>query len=141
MGWENCALASAKSNIVAVALADATHNNRVAVLEEGALVPVGKLNWILPAPRYFDQGSKLALLGAADRARSEHVASVQVASSLRMVCELLVHAPMQVFEVACRHGERIGAALSLNSNVQLNVVRVMISSLIKIRKWLRLLLG
>jgi len=57
-----------KADAVAVALAPAAHDKRVAVLEERARHAVGELDRLGAVPADLQQTAALVLLGAGDRA-------------------------------------------------------------------------
>ena len=109
-------------------------------------LPSGILHRLSTAPADFQHGAEGTFLGAADCARSHHVAGMDVAAVDRVVRKLLAHVPVHVLEIGTAHREafaifgndfhfegHVVMALSLVSEVRQNR-RVLVRSRNAIRR-------
>src|SRR5208282_4226361 len=108
-GWKDLAAHLAEPDPVAVALAPAGDDDLVAILEKGARRPAAKRERPLPVPRQFEEAPPGVLAAAADGARAQQIAHLQVAAGDSMVRELLRHAPVQVAEIGAAERRRVAA--------------------------------
>lgn len=81
MGGQDSALALTESDLVAVALANASQNYGVAIKKELALLAIGELDLLLAAPAELKKRAVLGLLWTRDGASAEHIADAHVAAS------------------------------------------------------------
>src|SRR5208337_1642522 len=108
-GWKDLAAHLAEPDPVAVALAPAGDDDLVAILEKGARRPAAERKRPLPVPRQFEEAAPGVLAAAADGARAQQIAHLQVAAGDGMVRELLRHAPVKVAEIGAAERRRVAA--------------------------------
>ena len=80
----------------AITFAPASHDDRVAVLEERSHLAIAKPNRILAAGSQLDQRTFLAVSRTRQCAGSEQIAGAQHASIDRVVSDHLRHRPIRV---------------------------------------------
>src|ERR1700744_3726839 len=86
---QNRALDFAETDAIAVALAPAAHDKRIAVLEKASFDTAGKLDRMGPIPADFKQAAALVRFRAADGAAAQEVADVHGAARGGVMHQLL----------------------------------------------------
>lgn len=81
MGGQDCALALTEANLVAIALANASQDDGVAIKKELAFLTIGELDLLFAAPAELEKRAVLSLLWTRDGASAEHIADAHVAAS------------------------------------------------------------
>src|SRR6185437_4806250 len=109
------ALDFAEADAVAVALAPAAHDQRIAVLEKGSLDAAFEFDRLGAVPAYFEQAAALMLFRSADGAAAEEIADLHGATAGGVVYQLLDRRPIHVLEIGAAdrggllHGRRAQA--------------------------------
>src|SRR4051794_18938319 len=78
-----------KTDAVAVALAPAAHDQRIAVFEEGSLDAAGQFNRLGAVPADLQKTAALLLVRTADGAAAQEIADLHRAAGRGMVHQLL----------------------------------------------------
>src|ERR1700761_7347151 len=86
---QNRALDFAEADAIAVALAPAAHDQRIAVFEKCSLGAAGKLERFGAVPTDLQQAAALLLLGAADGAAAQEITDIHGAAGGGVVHQLL----------------------------------------------------
>src|SRR6185312_5719807 len=113
------ALDFAEADAVAVALAPAAHDQRIAVLEKGSLDAAFEFDRLGAVPAYFEQAAALMLFRSADGAAAEEIADIHGAATGGVVHQLLDRRPVHVPEIGAAdrggllHGRRAQGHLEL----------------------------
>src|SRR5207248_4825676 len=102
----------AEADPQAFARAVGAHDDLVAVLEEGPLLPRRQRGALRAAPRELEQAAARRLRLARDRAAGEQIAWTQVAAVRGVVRDDLAERPVHVAKVAAAEADRLDVALA-----------------------------
>src|SRR5689334_401302 len=96
---QNRAFDLAEADAIAVALAPAAHEKRIAVFEERAPGTPVELERLGAVPADLQQAAALVLFGTGDGARPQEIADIHRTAAGGVVHELLHRGPVHVLEI------------------------------------------